>query len=61
MATGYLPAAGGESLHMYYTGTPYTHGGGAGSNGCKPGHCKTWGNNTGVGLLTLRTDGPTLG
>ena len=50
MAAGYIPD--GEVLHMYYTGWPHTHGGGAGASGVK-----TWGNNTGIGLLTLRTDG----
>ena len=50
MAQGYIPSADGEQLQMYYTGTPYTHAGGADLK-------HSWGDNTGIGRLALRLDG----
>eukprot|EP01052_Picozoa_sp_SAG31_P017339 SAG31_NODE_1182_length_9512_cov_3.773611_3_plen_184_part_00 len=50
VAAGYIPSADGETLYMYYAGTPYTHAGGGDAR-------HGWGNNTGIGLLKLRVDG----
>jgi len=50
MAKGMIPSEDGESIHLYHVGWPMTHGGVA-----DPHH--GWGNNSAVGLLTLRVDG----
>jgi len=49
MASGYIPSLDGNSLYLYASGQPFTHGGDA-SN-------QTWGSNVGIGILTLRKDG----
>ena len=49
MADGWLPSNDGTQLYLYSSGQPFTHGGDAGTH--------TWGNNSGVRLLTLRKDG----
>jgi len=50
MAKGMIPSEDGESIHLYHVGWPMTHGGVA-----DPHH--GWGNNSAVGMLTLRVDG----
>eukprot|EP00041_Stephanoeca_diplocostata_P032140 m.1021570 g.1021570 ORF g.1021570 m.1021570 type:complete len:206 (-) comp24095_c0_seq18:2601-3218(-) len=49
MADGYVPSTDGTLLYLYSSGQPFTHGGDAGKH--------SWGNNTGVRLLSLRRDG----
>ena len=50
MAKGMIPSEDGESIHLYHVGWPMTHDGVA-----DPHH--GWGNNSAVGMLTLRADG----
>eukprot|EP00656_Telonema_subtile_P000700 TRINITY_DN10339_c0_g1_i1.p1 TRINITY_DN10339_c0_g1~~TRINITY_DN10339_c0_g1_i1.p1 ORF type:complete len:490 (-),score=83.31 TRINITY_DN10339_c0_g1_i1:293-1762(-) len=49
MASGYLNSLDKQSLYLYSSGQPFTHGGDAAN--------KSWGSNTGIRLLTLRRDG----
>ena len=49
MASGHLLSPDGNSVYMYSSGQPFTHGGDAGKH--------SWKNNTGIRVLTLRRDG----
>ena len=49
MASGYVPSASGDELYFYASGQPFTHGGDAATH--------SWGNNSGIRLLTARRDG----
>jgi hypothetical protein len=49
MASGYVPSASGDELYFYSSGQPFTHGGDAATH--------SWGNNSGIRLLTARRDG----
>ena len=49
MTSGYIPSLDGDSIYMYASGQPFSHGG-DGAN-------QTWGTNDGIGILTLRKDG----
>ena len=50
MAKGMIPSEDGESIHLFHTGQPFTHAGEADLH-------HGWGNNSAVGMLTLRVDG----
>lgn len=49
MASGHLLSPSGESVYMYSSGQPFTHGGDSAN--------QTWKNNTGIRILSLRRDG----
>jgi hypothetical protein len=50
MAKGMIPSKDGEAIHLFHTGSPFTHAGVG-----DPHH--GWRNNSAIGILTLRRDG----
>lgn len=50
MAKGMIPSKDGDAIHLFHTGSPFTHAGVA-----DPHH--GWGNNSAIGILSLRRDG----
>lgn len=49
MASGYIPSADGHELYFYSSGQAFTHGGDSANH--------TWGNQSGIRLLSVRRDG----